>query len=545
MRIRTVKSKSGSTVVQVGYDEGKNFRIHKHIGSAKNDEELEILFEIARRVLEQGKSPLFRDTQKSEALIKSDFVQISKLETLGHLRSYAYNKLSKYFEKVFTFLPSSSHSSPHSKSKSKSHSDNFTLKDYLKNLSIMRITKPTSKLEAVEYLSEYFGITYSKSDLHRKLLGLLELEDKVFESAINYAKKHLGFKFQFVFYDVTTLYFETHLTHEEKEFSLEDKIEEDNGDKEKEDKEKEEITEIRQYGFSKDKRNDLPQILIGLIVDENGFPIYYQVFEGNKFEGHTILPVIQDFKEKFKIQELTIVADSGMLSQNNLIEIDKAGLFYILGGRVKNESLANLTSINQELNSLSNLNKLDNQTTFRLQTTDKTITQKIVYQFSKKRYQKDKYEFEKQLKKAKLTIQNPNLAKKKLKFVTTNNQTIKLNQTMIEKTRLTLGIKSYVTNNLELDENTIIQTYHNLWNVEKAFRMSKSDLEVRPVFHRKKTTIQAHILIVFTSLVLAKVIELENNISIKKYVKEIMKVLTFQLQDKTTGQIYTFESKSR
>jgi len=326
---------------------------------------------------------------------------------------------------------------------------------------------------------------------------------------------------------------------------LEDKIEEDNGDKEKEDKEKEEITEIRQYGFSKDKRNDLPQILIGLIVDENGFPIYYQVFEGNKFEGHTILPVIQDFKEKFKIQELTIVADSGMLSQNNLIEIDKAGLFYILGGRVKNESLANLTSINQELNSLSNLNKLDNQTTFRLQTTDKTITQKIVYQFSKKRYQKDKYEFEKQLKKAKLTIQNPNLAKKKLKFVTTNNQTIKLNQTMIEKTRLTLGIKSYVTNNLELDENTIIQTYHNLWNVEKAFRMSKSDLEVRPVFHRKKTTIQAHILIVFTSLVLAKVIELENNISIKKYVKEIMKVLTFQLQDKTTGQIYTFESKSR
>jgi len=71
--------------------------------------------------------------------------------------------------------------------------------------------------------------------------------------------------------------------------------------------------ELRQYGFSKDKRNDLPQILIGLVVDPNGFPIYYQIFEGNKFEGHTILPVIQDFKDKFKIQELTIVADSGQV----------------------------------------------------------------------------------------------------------------------------------------------------------------------------------------------------------------------------------------
>jgi len=136
------------------------------------------------------------------------------------------------------------------------------------------------------------------------------------------------------------------------------------------------------------------------------------------------------------------------------------------------------------------------------------------------------------------------MAKKKLKFVTTTDQTVKINQTMLKKAKLTLGIKSYVTNNLNLDENTIIQIYHNLWQVEKAFRMSKSDLEVRPVFHRKKTTIQAHVLIVFTALIMSKVIEIEQQKSIKRYIKEILQVLEFRLQDQITGKIYSFESKS-
>jgi len=336
MRIRTLKNKSGSTVVQIGFDEGKNFRLYKHIGSAQNDNDLKLLLVRAEQILTEGQDSLFPQSWE-EAQDISDFIQISKLKPLGYGRIYAYRVLSQYFTRIFGFDIQS---------------------PYLKDLAIMRLIKPTSKLESIEFLKEYFGINYSKSDLHRKIPSLLQFEDQIFESAIRYAKGYLNFKFQFVFYDVTTLYFETHLTDEQKEMVNE------NG----------ENLELRQYGFSKDKRNDLPQILIGLVVDPNGFPIYYQIFEGNKFEGHTILPVIQDFKDKFKIQELTIVADSGMLSQNNLIELEQANLFYIVGGRVKNESIAILEGLEQELNCL------DNQTVTRSQGDRKTI-----YQFSKKK----------------------------------------------------------------------------------------------------------------------------------------------------------------
>jgi transposase len=482
MRIRKVKSKSGNTVVQVGHYQDKKFILYKHIGSAKNSIDLEKLISIATELIEQDKTPLFKTTKQQNNLINTN-----KLKPLGYTRNYAYKSLELYYQKIFT-LPDS----------------------ILKDLSILRLIKPTSKLEAVEYLREYFGINYSKSNLHRKLGQVTKLETEVFESVISYAKKHFDFKFQFLFYDVTTLYFETHLQEEDKA----------------------KPEEIRKYGFSKDKRNDLPQILIGLVVDANGFPIYYQIFEGDKFEGHTILPVILEFKTKFKVKELTIVADSGMLSKENLLQLDQAGLSYIVGGRVKNESIATLNSINQELNGS------DNQTTTR-----QFSSERIVYQFSKKRHQKDKYEYEKQLKKATEIIENPSKAKKKLKFITTKNQVIQFNQTMVEKAKLSMGIKSYVTNNHNLDANQIIDTYHNLWQVEKAFRMSKSDLEIRPVFHRKKESIHAHILIVFVSLVVAKVIEIDTGISIKRYVNEITKVLEFSLLDEISGEIITFQTR--
>lgn len=181
----------------------------------------------------------------------------------------------------------------------------------------------------------------------------------------------MNFDFSIVFYDATILYFES--------------FEEDNW---------------RRCGFSKDNKFNQPQIVIGLIVENNGFPVSYEIFEGNKFEGHTLLPSIVSFKNKYKIQNLTVIADAAMISIKNIESLLIHNLNYIAGAR-----LGNLKSV---------------------------IQKKI---------------------------------NKKLK--------IEINQELIEKTKMMLGIKGYYTNFYKLKNKSIIKHYHNLWYVEKSFRMGK------------------------------------------------------------------------
>ena len=110
-----------------------------------------------------------------------------------------------------------------------------------------------------------------------------------------------------VFYDVTTLYFEVN-----------------NED------------ELRKTGFSKEGKHQHPQIVLGLLVSVDGYPLAYEIFEGNKFEGYTMLPVIDTFKKKYKLDQLVIIADSGLLSNENITELQTKGYQYILGARIKN-----------------------------------------------------------------------------------------------------------------------------------------------------------------------------------------------------------------
>jgi transposase len=253
----------------------------------------------------------------------------------------------------------------------------------------------------------------------------------------------LGFDFSLIFYDVTTLYFETH----------------------KED-------EFRLYGFSKDNKINQPQVLIGLVVNEVGFPIYYDIFKGNTFEGKTLLPVILDIKKKYHIEKLTVVADAGMLSSNNLEGLEKEGLNYIVGARVKNLALEEVRSIVTELGK-----------------TDKKIIRKedVIYEYLVNRARKDKVENDKQIEKSKYFLKNPSKAIRKTKFLSNDGKrNFKLNEVIIEKHRLLEGIKGYKTNMPDINNELLIKRYKDLWRIEHAFRIAKSDLETRPIYHRKK-----------------------------------------------------------
>jgi transposase len=107
-----------------------------------------------------------------------------------------------------------------------------------------------------------------------------------------------------VLYDVSTLYFET-----------------DQGDG------------FREPGFSKERRLE-PQITIGLLTDATGFPLTVEAFEGNKAETATMVPTLHAFMAAHQLSDITVVADAGMLSENNKCEIEAAGLGFVLGNRI-------------------------------------------------------------------------------------------------------------------------------------------------------------------------------------------------------------------
>ena len=286
---------------------------------------------------------------------------------------------------------------------------------------------------------------------------------------------------------------------------------------------------FRKPGFSKDNKPQQPQIVIGLMVNRNGYPLAVEMFSGATFEGHTILPVIKNLQKKHNIETLTIVADAGMLSLENIEKIKEAKLHYIVGAR--------LGSISPELlkDIAENLNKTENQ-----YVTSETERGTLICDYSNKRAAKDKSDRNKQLAKAQYRIDNPEKTKRRTRFVTEETKaSLKLNEELIAQDTLREGVKGYYTNlklTKEVTEKDIVARYKDLWLIEKSFRIAKSDLEARPIFHHKKESIQAHMLIIFVSLCLAKSIELKTGYSIKKVKDMIWDILDIEFVDTLTGK---------
>jgi transposase len=470
MRIRKVKNSAGNISVQVGNYSGKRFVLFKHIGSAKTSDELNILLGRAREVITENQIPLFDPVPGN----LPQFTDTRKLKPIGYKRVYAFDTLDKFYQQIFTY-------------------DNLLFK----HLVFMRILNPVSKLRSIELLDEYFGIKYKKSYLHKHIL--LFDQEKVKSDVVKYAIDNLNLDFTLVFYDVTTLYFETHTS--------------DN---------------FRLNGFSKDNKINQPQVVVGLVVDKNGFPLDFQVFEGNKFEGHTIIPVIKSLKEKHNIKQLTVIADAGMLSKDNLDKLESNNIHYVVGARIKKLNIGEIREIAKALDQV-----------------DGSLTRKddVIYEYSTKRASKDKSDNNKQIKKAEYLLDHPTQVTKRSNFlISTSKNTFSLNQEIIEKHRLLEGIKGYKTNIKNVPDNILVSRYKDLWHVEQSFRIAKSDLQARPIYHRKELAIKSHLLIVFAALAVSKVIEINTGKSIKHFSQEIMQVLDFTLQDTITNQLFIFRS---
>ena len=478
--IRKTKTASNATAVQVVCYVKRKVKLARHIGSGHSTEEIEKLLKIAQAWVkkESKQKTLFAENDQT----KNTFTLLNKCQYLGVRYSFIYEILTKllnHFE--FTTIGSS----------------------LLHDLIIMRIIEPASKLKSLELLEEYFGIIQRRQTFYETLPKILKLKDAVETLTVNFAQTKLAFDFSLVFYDVTTLYFES--------FSAD---------------------ELRKNGFSKDSKSQQPQIVIGLMVTDQGFPVAYEVFPGNKFEGHTLIPVVKDFKDKHKIPTLTVVADAGMISMENVKALKENGLQYIVGARLGNITLKALRGISSELGSQNNAT---------MRTT--TVYGDLICSFSKKRYAKDKREMEKQIKKAKELLEKPKEAKR-TKFLKNIDKTkYEINEALIEKTQLLLGIKGYYTNLTSVDNQTIISHYHNLWHVEQAFRVAKNDLESRPIFHFKEDAIRVHMLICFMALAISKYMEIKTDKSLEQIIRSLKKVTDARLLNTLTNEEFVMRTE--
>jgi transposase len=374
----------------------------------------------------------------------------------------------------------------------------------LNDLVMIRIFEPASKLRSLELLEQYFGICHSRKTYYKIVPDFVDLKRTVEQKVASFSAAHYSFNFDILFYDVTTLYFET--------------FQED---------------ALRKNGFSKDNKSQQPQILIGLMVSKEGFPVAYDVFSGNTFEGHTIIPVIKDFIERNGVKDFTVVADAAMISTENIKQLTKNNINYIVGARLANTPNVVFEKIDK------NISRQDS-TSIRI----KTNKGYLICSYSSLRYRKDKYEMDKQIEKAKQAIADPS-KNKKLKFTKVKGPIIELNEALIEKTQKLLGIKGYYTNLEEsvADNKTVMERYHELYKVEQAFRISKHDLQTRPIFHFKEQPIKLHILICFMALVISKHIELKTGISIRKFIDESKKVVDGEILNQITNKIVTVKAQ--
>lgn len=484
LKIRKVYTASGATAVQIiRYNSGKRI-IVKHVGSAKTNDELAVLCQKAEQLREQlsPQLPLFSLSTTQTKLLHEEYL---RLQSVTHLFAY---KMLRQCSKLCAL---------------------DGMNSLYQDLALMRIIEPASKLRTIDLLQNYFGVSYARRTVCRLLPQILNQKEVIEEAAYQTASEHFGEAFALILYDVTTLYFESH----------------------------EPDDNFKARGFSKDDKSKQPQIVVGLLVTPQGFPLMHEVYKGNTFEGHTMLSVVSQFLKRHPKTKPIIVADAAMLSQDNMNLLAREGLWYIVGARLANASPTFVHQIDTMLERKENCS-------IRLAYPNRSYN--VICCYSEKRAQKDRRELHKQLTRAQELISRKEPGRR-AKFVKKSPQlgdAFILDEELVTKTEKLLGIKGYVTNIPEnvLSNEKVIAHYHELWHIEQGFRMSKTDLKTRPIFHHAHQAIKAHLLICFMALMMGKFLEIKTGISLRKIRDILWNVHEVQILDSFTGKTISMQT---
>jgi transposase len=450
MFLRKKKNLSGSISVQIISKSGGKYKVIKTIGSSSDEQELQKLCFLGKQEIERLSYQPKLFVSENDTIVDLVFsaLENASIRTVGP---------EIIFGKIYDSI-----------------GFNNIDEELFRHLVLARLAFPLSKLKTIEYLYRFQGVLLDIDAVYRFLDKLnSKLKAQVEQIAFAHTLKVLHENISIVFYDMTTLYFEA---------SDED--------------------DLRKTGFSKDGKHQNPQIFLGLLVGLGGYAIGYDIFEGNIYEGHTLIPFIEKMSRKFNLNKPVVVADAGLLSNENIKALEEMEYEYIIGSRLKNEPDKIKKQILAKQLQEGQLLKINKQNNTRL-----------IVSFAMNRAVKDEHNrirglqrLEKRVKAGKLTKSSIN-NKGYNKYLRLHGEVIiEIDYDKFNNDKIWDGLKGYITNT-KLNNKQVIENYKNLWHIEKAFRMSKTDLRIRPIYHRLKHRIEAHICISFTAYCIYKELE--------------------------------------
>ncbi len=479
--MRKVKTASGATAVQIAERRGGRDHVLEHLGSAHTDVELTALLQVGRKRLHPGQDMLDvefeRGSQSAPATVQATS---SRLLVEAIQRAWGELGFTAIFDEAFF------------------------------QLVLARVVEPTSVRDAGRVLSELgLQARHRNTFIHAlKRCQGKAYRDHLATACFEYAAT--AGDVSLVLYDVTTLYFEAE--HED---------------------------ELRKVGFSKGRRVD-PQIVVGLLVDRNGFPLEVGCYEGNKAETATIIPIVKQFQARHGLSDMVVVAEAGMLSTSNLSALDEAGLRFIVGSRAV-KAPGDLASHfrwhgdafadGQVIDTITPKRataaaRAENDTSKRAEPVwdpaEHPGSWRAVWAYSNKRAVRDRRTLTLQENRAKAVIAGEK-ASRAPRFVKTTGGNRVLDATSLERAYRLVGLKGYVSNiPIEMmPAREVIADYHALWQVEASFRMSKTDLRARPIFSHSREAIEAHLTIVFAALAISRYLQQRTGSSIRHIVRTL------------------------
>jgi len=477
--VRTVRTASGATAVQIVWSSRRGARQIEHLGSAHDEAEVAALRAVAAERIAAGQQQLDLGLDLGAAA--------GSLEVVGSRAGHLWGALSRAYDTLGLVAATSGD-------------------EVFRALVLARVIEPTSKLDSLRVLDEAGVAAPSYATLKRRLPRYGKPLWRKDISAACATHAALG-PASLVLYDVSTLYFET-----------------DQGDG------------FRESGFSKERRLE-PQITIGLLTDATGFPLAVEAFEGNKAETATMLPTLTAFMAAHRLTDITVVADAGMLSENNKKEIEAAGLGFILGNRI-----GHIPYVVQEWHEQNPDTEVPDGLTLTQpwpgSPNSTRRDQVIYYQYRADRARRTRRGIDEQIGKAEKAVAGK-VPVKRNRFITLAGGDKSVNRELEQKARALAGWKSYITNITAPTSEFVIGAYHQLWHIEKSFRMSKHDLQARPIYHHKRESIEAHLAVVFAALAVTHHVETLTGWSIKRFVQTARRYRTIAIR--TGGHILTAE----
>ena len=389
----------------------------------------------------------------------------------------------------------------------------------LKEIVLARIANPDSKSGSVDMLASKFGVNLNLKTVYRMMDMIDDKQIKKLNTLVlTKTKKLLDNKIDVIYFDATTLYFE----------SFNEDVDSDE-------------EAIRKNGYSKDGKFNQPQVVLALLVTKQGLPIGYKAFSGDTFDGHTLIPSLKEIENEFKVDNIVYVADAGMFNKTNLSEFNKddnKNMSYIVGAKIKTMS----QEIKKQIVNKEDMQDINDDTKVK---TLEYQGKKLLISYSKKRAKKDKFERKKAIAKLKKRLESSKSVKSQLsnsgykKYLqlessentqSTCDLSIALNEEKIKEDEAWDGLKGILTNNTTLSNEELIHQYTNLWQVEESFRITKHDLKIRPIYHWKPSRVKAHLAISFMAYTLVRHLEYRVRLQYKKLSPQKIKNILLSVQ---------------